>query len=194
MNKVLLAFAAATIAFSLSPINSASAFSLGSSTRTLGTSPVLKKEHAIRMSRAPKAYTSFCAANPVECRSGGASILTANYDLMEKLDSVNRDVNRSIRWTRDAQNVWQIGLRYGDCEDFALNKRSQLVKLGVPAAALRMAIVKNTRGEGHAVLVVKTTQGDLVLDNVHDRITLRSQSRYDWIGIASANPFRWRIL
>ena len=194
MKRVLLAITAAVIAFSLVPVDKAEAFSLGGSARVLGTSPALKKERQLTMTRAPKAYSLFCMNNPVECRSSGSSIVTADYALMKILHKVNRQVNRSIKWTRDRGNVWKINSRTGDCEDYALTKRSRLTKLGVPAAALRMAIVKNRKGQGHAVLVVKTTKGDLVLDNVNNRITLRDRSSYHWVGIASANPFRWQLL
>ncbi|MCV0429843.1 MAG: transglutaminase-like cysteine peptidase [Roseibium sp.] len=194
MKRVLLAFTAAVIAFSFLPADKAEAFSLGGSTRVLGTSPALKKERQLTMTRAPKAYNLFCMNNPVECRSGGSDIITANYALMQTLNKVNRGVNRSIKWVRDRNNVWKIGNRTGDCEDYALTKRSRLMKLGVPAAALRMAIVKNQKGQGHAVLVVKTTKGDLVLDNVNNNITLRESTAYRWIGIASANPYRWQLL
>lgn len=194
MKKAIAAFATAVLVIGMASSNMANAASLGSATRVLGTSPALKKENVLRMTRAPKGYSAFCRSNPAECRSGGANSVRLDSRLMGKLIEVNADVNRSIRWTRDRANVWKVGTRTGDCEDYALTKRSKLMKLGFPASALRMAIVKTRKGDGHAVLVVKTNKGDYVLDNVHNRIKKREHTNYRWVGIASSNPYRWQLL
>ena len=60
--------------------------------------------------------------------------------------------------------------------------------------ALRMAVVRTSKGEGHAVLVVKTSKGDLVLDNIKKTIVSRQQTDYRWIAIASQNPSAWQKL
>ncbi|RYG94519.1 MAG: hypothetical protein EON58_16080 [Alphaproteobacteria bacterium] len=47
-------------------------------------------------------------------------------------------------------------------------------------------------GEGHAVLVVKTTDGDLVLDNHYNKITPFNRTSLDWLKIQSGdNPRLW---
>jgi len=194
MKKSLLVLMAA--AFSLGAVytGSANAFSLGNGTRTLGTSPALKKERALRMTHAPFGYQVFCLKNMRECRSSGASKVAYSNNLMTKLAKVNTRVNRSIRWTRDKRDEWNLASNRGDCEDFALTKRSQLIRMGVPAAALRMALVKTRKGEAHAVLVVKTNRGDLVLDNKTGQIRPRSSTGYRWVAMASRNPYRWQYL
>ena len=165
---------------------------LGALTKPLlGHAPV-PLENPLRT--APKAYKKFCLSNPDECRQGGAQVVAYDARLMQKLRKVNNKVNRGIKWTKDHGNVWKIGLGRGDCEDYALTKRSKLVKMGVPASSLRMAVVKDRKGRGHAVLVVRTSRGDLVLDNLTSRIKKRETTPYRWIGIASANPRRWLLL
>ena len=53
----------------------------------------------------------------------------------------------------------------GDCEDYAIAKYHRLHDLNWPQDALDVAICLDELGEGHAVLVARTDQGDLVLDN-----------------------------
>ena len=59
---------------------------------------------------------------------------------------------------------------FGDCEDYVLLKRRLLVQEGFPRQALLITVVKDERGDGHAVLTVKTDKGEFVLDNLHDRV------------------------
>ncbi len=53
-----------------------------------------------------------------------------------------------------------------DCEDFALLKRRMLIQRGFSAADLLMTVVRKPDGEGHAVLTLRTAEGDFVLDNL----------------------------
>ena len=53
----------------------------------------------------------------------------------------------------------------GDCEDFQLLKRRMLVERGLSRRAMRMTVVIDELGEGHAVLTVRTDRGDYILDN-----------------------------
>lgn len=56
--------------------------------------------------------------------------------------------------------------RGGDCEDYAIAKYTALRMLGVPENRLRIAIVQDLQKNiPHAVLIVYTDQGAMVLDN-----------------------------
>lgn len=57
-------------------------------------------------------------------------------------------------------------MKQGDCEDFVLEKRFQLLELGVPLADIRIGTCFLPDGQGHAVLVVSDPEegGDWVLD------------------------------
>ncbi len=80
----------------------------------------------------------------------------------------------------------------GDCEDFALTKRDHLIAMGWSPKALRIAVTKTPYGEGHAVLVVKTDQGDLVLDNRSNAIKGWKDTDLRWLMIQSGdNPRVW---
>lgn len=112
-------------------------------------------------------------------------------DAKALLNAVNRSVNREVRARSDLQTVrraeyWSYpivlnGARYGDCEDYALEKRRRLIAAGVPAAALTLAVAHTRQGLVHAVLIASTDQGDLVLDNRSDRISSWSKTRYRWV-------------
>ena len=75
-------------------------------------------------------------------------------------ERVNRDVNASIcpwpRATRLPMGGWTISPASGDCNDYAVTKRHELVQKGLPAKAVRLAVVKTQSGIGHLVLVVST--------------------------------------
>ncbi|MCB1651689.1 MAG: transglutaminase-like cysteine peptidase [Alphaproteobacteria bacterium] len=87
---------------------------------------------------------------------------------------VNDFVNES-RYIVDSKNwgrsdYWATPVEFikrgGDCEDFAIAKYTALRALGVPEERLRVAIVQDTyKNIPHAVLVVYTESGAVVLDN-----------------------------
>ena len=67
----------------------------------------------------------------------------------------------------------------GDCEDFAILKKRELVRRGWPGSVLLITVARSG-GEGHTVLTVRTNQGDLILDN-------RTSAIKDW----SRTPYRY---
>lgn len=133
----------------------------------------------------------FCASNPQECVAARAATATWNNDLHATLQRVNSQVNASIRPQANPRGGWKINPAYGDCNDYALTKRSQLIDLGVPAGALRLAVTQTRWGEKHLILVVKTNAGDIVLDNLSRSIKTLKQSGYPIFAMSSANPRRW---
>lgn len=107
----------------------------------------------------------------------------------EGLQTINRRINRAIRRASDAEtfgreDLWVLptGPRArGDCEDYVLAKRRALIEAGVAPNALSIAIVRTRRGETHAVLLVATTEGELVLDNLSPWVLRWDQAPYDWL-------------
>ena len=88
--------------------------------------------------------------------------------------------------------MWNVGTTSGDCEDFALTKRRALIRAGIPASSLLMAVARTRYGEGHAVLVARTTAGDFVLDNRGNALREWHRTDLSWLKIASAeNPRIW---
>ena len=84
---------------------------------------------------------------------------------------------------------------YGDCEDYVLLKRRMLMQAGWPRQALLITVVRDKRGDGHAVLTVKTDKGEFVLDNQNPEILLWSQTGYRFVKRQSqADPNTWITL
>lgn len=151
-----------------------------------------------RRTMAPFAHIMFCSKNPNECQAGsGASVVTLTAFSDKQLRSVNNSVNRSIMPMNDASgsvgdDIWEVNVRSGDCEDFALTKRDHLIAMGWSPKALRLAITKTAAGEGHAVLVVRTDRGDLVLDNRNNAIKTWKNTGLRWLMIQSGDdPREW---
>jgi len=107
------------------------------------------------------------------------------------VNRVNQAVNAAIRPARDesmgrGDDFWGArtggdGTLYGDCEDYVLAKRKALLDEGLPAEALSIAVARNTEGQSHAVLILSTDRGDLVLDNLSYWIREWSEVPYQWI-------------
>ena len=140
----------------------------------------------------PVGFQIFCLKNPRECRASGNSQISLNNDSLSALQAVNSRVNRSINPRADGRrDVWSLDVRSGDCEEYVLAKRKKLVEAGLPASALRIAHVRTRRGEDHAVLLVMTNEGDLVLDNLTSSIKLWEESGHRMMAMSGANPLRW---
>lgn len=127
----------------------------------------------------PGPYLEFCERNPGACSLTGDAVIPWTGDTRDRLSRINREVNDAVEFLPDPQNsgredVWSYPEPencYGDCEDFALEKRRRLVGEGVPSAALTMAIVfHETQLFPHAVLLAETEAGTWVLDNLHDEL------------------------
>jgi len=76
---------------------------------------------------------------------------------------------------------WTIPTTRGDCEDYALLKRKRLIARGWPPSALLMTVVRDEKGEGHAVLTARTVQGDFILDNKVDEVKTWNRTHYEYI-------------
>jgi predicted transglutaminase-like cysteine proteinase len=120
------------------------------------------------------------------------------------LDTVNAEVNRAVRsWTDEqlhgVDEYWSLpqkvlGGTYGDCEDYALEKRRRLIKAGLPAQMLSLAVVFTPENQFHAVLVVKTESGDWVLDNLQSKPVPWHSLGYLWVQRQVAGGSAWATL
>lgn len=141
----------------------------------------------------PMSFKVFCAVNPAECQPGGASKIALDDDVLRLLGRVNARVNRAIRPRLDSPllQVWRVNPSAGDCKSYVVSKRHELIRAGLPPSALRIAYVKTRDGLGHAVLVVKTHEGDLTLDNLTAEIRQFRQTGYRVVAMSGADPRRW---
>lgn len=146
----------------------------------------------------PVGHLAFCKAVPAECVAQGASG-PVELDAARWLDlqNVNLGVNSAVAPATDlqiyaAEELWALPAGQGDCEDYALSKRKKLVERGWPTSALVIAVVFDENGDGHAVLVARTSHGDFILDNKVDEIRPWYQTPYRYVKRQSdADPRRW---
>lgn len=138
----------------------------------------------------PPGMRSFCAANSAECVSGPAA---ASYSpqLASVMRVINSRVNHAIRFQDDVRDQWALNPKAGDCEDYAITKRSELIKLGISPGALRIAFTFTRRGAPHAILVVRTDRGDFVLDNLSSSVRSLKATGYPILSMSGANPRSW---
>jgi predicted transglutaminase-like cysteine proteinase len=147
---------------------------------------------------APFQHVRFCLRYPDDCKSNPMENgrIDLNEETLKLLDRVNRDVNAAINpmvkaYGSDIQDGWTISPVMGDCNDYAVTKRHELLQNGLPAQTLRLSVVKTASGIGHLVLVVVTTKGDLVLDNLTETIRPWQNTDYHWLKIQSATDARF---
>lgn len=141
---------------------------------------------------APPAFSPFCVREPRLCStSGGKKVVTLQPELHEQLKQVNRSVNSRIKERNDTGDDWRVPVAYGDCEDFAILKKRELLKRGWPASALLLTVARY-RGQGHTVLTVRTNEGDLILDNLTSSIRDWSSTPYNYFARqAQGNGRSW---
>jgi predicted transglutaminase-like cysteine proteinase len=140
----------------------------------------------------------FCTRDPAECvGSRNVAAVDPTFGRMADLDDVNSAVNHQIAPRPDptADDNWTLFPKAGDCEDYAVSKRHVLIGQGWPASSLRLAIGKTERGEGHLVLIARTDDGDVVLDNLTDEVKPWNKVDLHWISIqSSTDPKIWYAL
>ena len=112
-------------------------------------------------------------------------VVIATPAVLSGLITVNTQVNAAIRQHSDnpRQDVWKMDVTAGDCEDYVLTKRAQLLAKGWPSSALSIAVVFTPKGKGHAVLVARTDAGDFVLDNLRGEMVTREKSDYRFVSM-----------
>ena len=150
----------------------------------------------------PFGFVSFCERVPAECVAGGVNEprFDATPQRLSELDEINRSINASIAPATDLElygvaEYWTLPTDKGDCEDYALLKRQILMRRGWPASALLMTVVRDERGEGHAVLTARTQQGDYILDNKVADIRIWHQTGYRFVMRQSyVEPRLWMSL
>jgi predicted transglutaminase-like cysteine proteinase len=110
----------------------------------------------------------------------------ANLDRVT-IVALNDQVNHAIEPVTDLDNYgkaewWAYPTNgKGDCEDYVLLKRKLLIDAGWPRSALLITVVRDKKGDGHAVLMVKTDRGEFVLDNQEQRVLPWRETGYRYV-------------
>lgn len=160
----------------------------------------------------PQAFNSYCFENIEDCRLTSEEYnMVTDIDVMARMYDINREVNaitipqddeitygRLDYWIRAQPGDGEhAGFLVGDCEDHVLEKMYRFEQeLGIPASAMSMIIV-DPHIEGsdslHAVLAVRTGNGDYIFDNLNDDMQFMHETRYTPMqGQAFANNSLWQ--
>jgi predicted transglutaminase-like cysteine proteinase len=139
--------------------------------------------------KAPIGWIDFCHQQARDCAvpATEARDVVLSTKAWKDLVRANKWVNDTIKPITD-QDHWGVVEKWsypddgkGDCEDYVLLKRRMLVEAGWPRQALLITVVRDKRGDGHAVLTVKTDKGEFVLDNQAEDVLLWSETGYRFV-------------
>lgn len=119
---------------------------------------------------------------------------------LPKMAAAVNDMMNEKRYVLDSNNYGQTDYwatpvefmkRGGDCEDYAIAKYTALRALGVPENRLRLLILQDMKKNiPHAILVVYTDQGPLLLDN-QIKTAIRADKVAHYKPIFSINRDAW---
>lgn len=145
----------------------------------------------------PSQWTDFLERFPDEAPAPETTV-TLSDDDRAAIEQVNREVN-ALGYIHEAVgDVWGLAGDGSDldCDNLALEKRHRL-RAFLPVGALAPTICRLSLGLNalvdHLVLVVRTTEGDLVLDNMTDQlIPAENYPCETWV--ASLYGERWRMV
>ena len=156
----------------------------------------------------PIGAADFCKRDSAACQPNKTLVQaeTLTPASWSQLIAVNDAVNRKVVPETDQDNYHQVEYwtypvdGHGDCEDIALEKQRELIAAGWDSSTLLMTVVREADGNGHAVLMVRTDRGDLILDNQDSAVRdwrdspyrfLKRQSQTNagqWVAIADTRP------
>ena len=141
--------------------------------------------------RPPIGWVQFCADRPQECEVAPTMPrdVVLSTKAWKELVRINNRVNETIKPMTDLDHYGVVEKwtypddGYGDCEDYVLLKRRMLIDA---------TVVRDSKGDGHAVLTVKTDRGELILDNQNPAILPWYESGYRFVKRQSqSNPNVW---
>jgi predicted transglutaminase-like cysteine proteinase len=148
----------------------------------------------------PMGYVAFCQIHKVDCRPKGAFAdrIQLTPARLSELKQVNDQVNMTVVPMTDLEHYGKIDWwtypvdGKGDCEDYVLEKRRRLIARGWPESTLLITVVRDENNEGHAILTVRTNEGDFVLDNKRRDLMRWADTPYVFVKEQSQrNPLLW---
>ncbi|WP_416408622.1 transglutaminase-like cysteine peptidase [Agrobacterium rosae] len=155
---------------------------------------------ATRSIAAPEGFSSACQRYGWLC-SAKAGVKMSDSDALALVTRVNRQVNAAIRPAEDSvvygrSNYWTLPKDgRGDCEDYAMAKTKALLDAGFPASKMAMSVVLDRGGNNHAVLMVRLSDGDYILDNMTSSIKSWDRTGYTFLARQNfSNKAAWEVI
>jgi predicted transglutaminase-like cysteine proteinase len=204
LKHVLRAVGALAFASAAFLTASTGAAQAGDTTASLGGAPSPFERPVFatvgEVTRQPIGWVDFCIEYAPECATApsAARDVVLTTKAWTDMVKVNAWVNDAIKPMTDLEH-WGVVERwnypddgYGDCEDYVLLKRRMLMQAGWPREALLITVVRDKKGDGHAVLTVKTDRGEFVLDNQEPQILPWTRTGYRFVKRQSqSDPNLW---
>ncbi len=156
---------------------------LGSVTLLIANAPLTQRWRAVLQERADSYFEGECQAEWATCGSRLRQQLIETVAVARQQDdqaairSINAAVNARLKYRSDLDNYgvpdyWATAGELlqrgaGDCKGYAILKMWMLRAAGFDRSQLRLQLVKiPATGQDHAILVVNTAAGQIVLDNI----------------------------
>lgn len=147
----------------------------------------------------PIGHYEFCQKYGAECsiKSRSAPSPKVSAKGWATVRQINRAVNaryiaKTDKEVYGREEIWSYPTNFADCEDYALEKRKELAAQGFALSDLLMTVVRKPDGEGHAVLTLRTSDGDFILDNLDNEVKPWYATPYTFLKRqASFNTGRW---
>lgn len=169
------------------------------------TSSIAVAEHAGRsmitgsITSQPVGHYELCKQFSDECsirsaRKNAPKVTDYGWDIVRKVNSmVNENVAPLTDWELHGQEeVWSYPGLAGDCEDYVLLKRQMLIENGFSPSDSLITVVSRPDGAGHAVLTLRTSTGDFILDNLTRDVKIWTETPYKYLKRqASFHTGRW---
>jgi predicted transglutaminase-like cysteine proteinase len=193
----LLTLAAALLGLGLAALGAT-----GAQAQTMALLPNARPIADIGIAKPVLGWVRFCDRHPDECRIDPAepAAVTLTPQVWRTLVLTNRRVNARIKPKTDKEHWGVVDSwdfpddGFGDCEDYQLLKRKILAEQGLSRRAMRMTVVIDDQGEGHAVLMVRTDRGDFILDNKTSSVLAWNQTGYVFVKREGQEDTAWASL
>jgi len=186
MSKIKIVHSLVSVVFSITVLGSSTVMAASNN----GTFLVAK-----RSTTSPPGASNLCDKYQWACTSTGYLEFSGRAAL-HLAKSVNSQINRQTDQIEDQaqygrQEYWTLPTsRGGDCEDIVLLKKKILVEKGVASETLLIATVLDLNRNSHAVLVLRTKQGDFVLDSLRDKIIPWRSTGYTFLKMQNPKSLR----
>ncbi|KAA0699253.1 hypothetical protein DTW90_07490 [Neorhizobium sp. P12A] len=149
---------------------------------------------------APPAFVSACHRYAWLCSNRPGRAMSDN-EALSLLKQVNSRVNAEVIPAEDVatsgkQDYWSLPINgRGDCEDYALLKKKELLDAGFKSDRLAMTVVLDRNGGNHSVLMARLDSGDYVLDNLGSRVKPWEDTGYTFIARQNfENQRSWQVI
>lgn len=144
----------------------------------------------------PFKFAEFCHRYPSECIVTKGKKIIWNYKTKKYFSELNIRVNKQIIEIPSEipleNEIWLLFPKEGQCHDYVVSKRHELIKTGYSSSDLLLAEVITQNDLHHLVLIIKTDKGDFIMDSLRNDVYPIELMEYRLLRMQSSeNPNYW---